>query len=823
RAALHTGPAEHRNGDYFGVELSRVGRLLSAGHGGQTLVSKSTKELAQDALPKDSAFREMGTHRLKDLSRLEEVFQLDHPGLESEFPALKTLDNRPNNLPRQRTSFIGREKEMDDLEALFAKTALLTLTGVGGTGKTRLATQFAADQLDSFKDGVWFVDLAPVSDPDFVPGALAEAIGYRQDQGKTMAETLIDRLREKKALVVLDNCEHLLDACTAFAETLIHNCRGLKIIATSRESLGVAGELIFHVQSLSVPDPKKTAGDIGQYESVRLFAERAQFAKPGFEIGEGNAVAVASVCARLEGIPLAIELAAARVRSMTPQDVNERLDHRFRLLTSGAKTALKRQQTLQGLIDWSYDLLDEKEKAVLQRLSVFRGGWYADSAEKVCSDELVDESDVLDVLSSLVSKSLVVSEESSGRARYRMLETVREYAAEKLERESDLELWRRRHARYFADLADEAESHFMGGDRQQEFLDRFDTDLENVRTALDWALVDGLSREDGVRTVGALLLYWDVRALFAEARNRALDLIGESPEATKAVSRATYAAGWASYRMTDYEGAVMLYERSRALSESIGDDGGQVRAFNGLASTAWSQGDLDRAASCFESSLVLARKRGDEKAVRIVIANLAATEITRGNFGKAAEMLREVLEQFRRQSDANGEARVLSNLGEALFGHGDLEGAREAYSRAIDLSQTTGNTLVVAVSGTGLGNVLCELGEYEKARDRLSSSLAVCMETGEAESATFALESFVEVLAHEGRPRDGAKIAGASTASRERAGSVREVLGARLFAKHVAFVRNTIGNSDFDSLFDEGRKLSLEDAVKLVLQAGVSD
>jgi predicted ATPase/class 3 adenylate cyclase len=416
RMALHTGRAEEREGDYLGPSLNRVARLLSIGHGGQVLLSEATQAQAGEAEIPGVVLRDMGSHRLKDLFAPERVFQLCHPDLRQEFPPLRSLSALRHNLPVQVTSLIGREREIEEVRQRLAEARLLTLTGSGGVGKTRLALQVAAELTEAYPEGVWLAELASLSDPDLVPQTTAQAIGVREEPGKSLTRTLADTLKDKRLLLVLDNCEHLVDACARLADTLLRSCPEMKVLATSREVLGIAGEVVYPVPSLSLPDPQRplTPDVLGEYESVRLFAERAAGVAPAFVMTARNAGAVAHVCRQLDGIPLAIELAAARVRALSIEQVAQRLDDRFRLLTGGSRTALPRQQTLRALIDWSYDLLTGPEKRLLSRLSVFAGGWTLAAAEAVCSGEDIEAWEILDLLTSLVNKSLA-SYEGAGR------------------------------------------------------------------------------------------------------------------------------------------------------------------------------------------------------------------------------------------------------------------------------------------------------------------------------------------------------------------------------------------------------------------------
>jgi class 3 adenylate cyclase len=387
RMALNTGTAEERDGDYFGPTLNKVARLLAAGHGGQILLTASAEAVVAGQLPDSISLVDMGSQRLKDLQLPEHVHQLRHPDLQAEFPPLRAL-NASNNLPIQVTSFVGREREIAEVKRLFEKTRLLTLTGSGGAGKTRLSLQVAAEMMEQNPDGVWLVELAPLSDPNLVPQTVATVLNVREEPGRPITQTLVDFLKTRSLLLLLDNCEHLLTACANLADTILRNCPKAYILASSREGLNIPGETTYRIPSLSLPDTRETLTpeNLMQYEAVQLFVERAQSAQPSFVVTPQNAAAVGQLCVRLDGIPLAIELAAARVKAMSVEQIASRLDDRFRLLTGGSRTALPRQQTLRALIDWSYDLLSEQEQTLLRRLSVFAGGWTLEAAEKVCSD-----------------------------------------------------------------------------------------------------------------------------------------------------------------------------------------------------------------------------------------------------------------------------------------------------------------------------------------------------------------------------------------------------------------------------------------------------
>ena len=500
RIALHTGAAELQGGDYVGGSLNRIGRLLPVCHGGQVLLTQAVEQLGRDRLPEGTRLLDLGQQRFRDLAQPERVFQLVIAGLPERFPPLKTLDAFLNNLPLQLTSFIGRQKELEEVRQRLASFRLLTLTGPGGTGKTRLALQAAASAIESFADGAWLVELAPLADPVLVPQNIASTFGLRENPGQTLIELVADYLHGRNLLLVLDNCEHLIEACAQAADRLLHACPDVKILVSSREALGIDGEATYRVPPLSLPDAYELQEyeQLARYESVQLFVERAKAVNSHFSLTPKNAPAVRRICQRLDGIPLALELAAARLKLFSAEQIAARLDDRFRLLTGGSRTALPRQQTLGAMIDWSYELLSEPEKALFRRLSVFAGGWSFEAAEAVCTGEVdgglvIEPVEVLDLLAQLVNKSLVLVDEQGEESRYHFLETVRQYASEKLVASGEAAQVRYRHMIFFAGQASQDHDRYLqfspGLYRRMAWLER---ELDNLRLAQEWALEHNL-------------------------------------------------------------------------------------------------------------------------------------------------------------------------------------------------------------------------------------------------------------------------------------------------------------------------------------------
>jgi predicted ATPase/class 3 adenylate cyclase len=820
RVALHTGAAEARGGDYFGPALNRIARLLAIAYGGQVLLSGATQELVQDDLPPGASLRELGLHRLRDLQRPEQVYQLLHPDLPTDFPRLRSLGSFHHNLPVQLTSFIGRERELTEVKRLLTTTRLLTLTGSGGCGKTRLTLQVAADLLEEHPDGVWLVELAALADPALVTQTAAAALGVREEAGRPLIETLVDYLKPKALLLVLDNCEHLLSACAQLAEHLLRACPQLRMLATSREGLGIAGELTYRVPSLSLPEPRQLppVERLMEYEAVRLFAERAVFTEPCFAMREQNAPAVARVCQRLDGIPLAIELAAARLKALPVEQIAVRLDDRFRLLTGGSRTALPRQQTLRAAIDWSYDLLSEPERALLRRLSVFAGGWRLEASEAICAGEGIEDWEVLDLLAALVEKSLVQYEEAGNEARYRLLETIRQYGAEKLTAAGEEAGLRERHRDWYLALAEQAKPE-LHGPRQGEWLARLEEEHDNLRVALAACIQRG-EAEAGLRLGGALWWFWMVRGYLGEGRERlagALALPG-SEGRTAARGRALNGAGALAHHQGDFEGARALYEESLAIFRQLGYQLGISELLNNLGILARYQGDYEGARVLYEESLAIKRQLGHQQGIAASLGNLGIVAFEQGDYEPARAFCEESLAIFRQLGHRQGISQSLNILATVARYQGDYEGAGALYEESLAISRQLGHQWGIAHSLDGLGHVTSDQGDYAAARALYEESLAIFRQLGDQRGIALALDGLAALAAaHQGQPERAARLSGAAEALREAVGAPLSPHERAEYHRHVAATRAALGEEAFAAAWEAGRALSLEQAVAYAL------
>ena len=717
RMGLHTGEAFRAAAGYVGIDFHRAERICSAAHGGQILMSHAASLLVDQDLPAGVSLRDVGAHRLKDLQRPERLFQVVHADLPTEFPALRSLDLLPHNLPIQLTSFVGRTREIRKVRDLMAAARLVTLTGIGGCGKTRLALQVAADSLEEFADGGWLVELATLFDDALVAKAVASALGVPEQPGRALSEMLVDRLRPRSLLLLFDNCEHLLVATAQLADTLLQACPRLRILATSREPLGVPGEVVWRVPSLSVPDPTQPSGaeDLMQYESVRLFIDRAALGEPGFRVTRHNAAAVVQATHRLDGIPLAIELAAARVKNLAMDVIASRLDDRFRLLTGGSRTALPRHQTLRATLDWSYDLLSEHEQMLLRRLSVFMGGFPMEAAEEVCGGEGVDQADVLDLVTRLVDKSLVLYDEPGGRPRYRLLETVRQYSLGRLEATGETATVQRRHRDWFWRFAEGADRQLRGPE-QEIWLERFEAEHDNLRGALEWSRRAQDAAEAELRLAGALYWFWFTRGHWAEGRRWLERALERGDEASpRALPKVFHAATNFAWRRGDYDLARELGEKGLALSRELEDTENCAWLLHHLGIVARRQGDYERARALAGEGLALSRELGDKHLIGVQLSQLGLVARYQGDFDRATSLNAESLALFREAGDKWSIAYALRNIGCVALHQGDCEQAEPSFCESLVLCGLVGDRWITEECLEGLAEVAALVGEHERA------------------------------------------------------------------------------------------------------------
>ena len=740
RAALHTGHApltqeENLSADYSSVDVNRCARLRALACGGQTLLSQTAFGLVQDNLPSGIRLQSLGSHRLKDLTRPEEIFQLVQNGLPHDFPPLPSSGSFASNLPLSLTRFVGRSRELADVRRLLGETRLLTLTGSGGAGKTRLALQVGDEMHGQFEHGVWLVELAALTDPALIDQEIARAIGVREEPGQPLSVTLGTYLQPKALLLILDNCEHLLDGCARLAARLLRACPHLRLLTTSREPLGVGGETSWAVPPLSSPNRLESLSleQLGQYEAVQLLVDRATAVQPAFVLSAGNASAVAQVCRRLDGIPLALELAAARVRSLSMDQVAQRMDDRFRLLTGGSRTALPRQQTLRAVIDWSYDLLTETERTLLGRLSIFAGGWTLEAAEAVCAGDDIYSEDVLDLLSQLVSKSLVTIEETSlsenSAVRYFLPETLRQYSAGKLRETFDE--GRDLSARaldYFLALSEDAES-YLDGPQEAEWRNRLEAEQDNVRAALEWAREH--HPEACLRLAGALYWFWFVRGYGSEWRGWLESALECGTEVSPKVRvKAVNGAGILAWSQGDLAAAQALYEQALALQRERGNRAGEAGVLNNLAGVACDEGDYEAARAWYMESLRIYREIGDQGNVAKLLSNLGQFATLTNSLDEAASLLQESLAMLRRLDHFSDTGVALENLGDVERIRGSIEQARAYYLESLRVSESLGDRLYLARLVHALGLLTLAEGESRRACFRLGFAEARRLEIG---------------------------------------------------------------------------------------------
>jgi len=809
RMGIHSGIAEWNGKRYLGyITLARTARVMSAAYGEQIIVSNDTFESLFNNCHKDSktlifldprdfeveerkeiSFRDLGERRLKDVIKPIKLFQVTAPGLREDFPPLKTLDARLNNLPVQLTNFIGRENELKQIKDSLSNTHLLTITGSGGSGKSRLSLQTAADLIDIFANGVWFVELANLNDPVLLPVSIMSVIGILENPKESPEVTLKGYLKDKEILIILDNCEHLINACAVLVESLLSLSPKLKVLATSREPLKCSGEHLFRIPSLSTPvqGSKETPEQLTQYESVRLFIERSLTLDQGFKVTNENASALAEICFRLDGIPLAIELAAARTKILSLEKIFERLDDRFSLLTGGKRTALPRQQTLRSLIDWSYDLLSDNEKIIWNRLSVFRGGWELEAAEEICSDDIIDKNEIIELLQNLSEKSIIIFDKEL--VRYRMLETIRQYGDEKLRTSEVYKEIFKKHLKYYTEHAETADLKLHGLEIVT-WLKVLDVEKGNIEKVFMFSDESGDIITEA-RLAGALGYYWDIRGQISEGILRLENIYLNIPETKNLgfikiifligllthrkgefVKASEYlkeshdhyiklnykpGIGYALNSLGDicrdkgeYDKAADMYKESLEIRRNIGDKSGIADSLNCLGNVSFDKGEYNEADELYKKSLEIRRNIGDKRGTANSLHWLGNVSNYKREYDKATGYYGESLSIRREIGDKRGIASSLNNLGNVYIIKKEYENATDLYEESLVTFREIGDKKGIADSLNGLGNVSFDNIEYQKAADLYQESLAIKLLMGEKKGIAYSLNNLGNVFYHKG-------------------------------------------------------------------------
>lgn len=773
RCGLHSGIDERRDGDFYGRAVNRAARIMCAAHGGQVLLSQAVAENISGKLPEGVSLRDLGSVRLRDLSSPEHIYQVLHEQLRADFPALRSLDDTPNNLTQQLNSFIGRERELAEIKQMLASNRLVTLLGMGGIGKSRLSTQLAADVLDDFPDGVWFVELAALTDASSVPQAVASVLGVKEEAGRPVIDALTRYVRDRQLLIILDNCEQVVLGCADLAKRLLQAGQRVKVLASSRDYLQVAGETAYHVPTLSAPKERISLEGLARHEAVRLFIDRAAASLRGFGLTEQNAAAVADICYCLDGIPLAIELAAARVRGLSVHAIAARLSDRFRLLVTGDQTVLPRQRTLRALIDWSYDLLSKQERSLFQRLSVFAGGWTLEAAEAVCADGDLRQDDVLDLLTNLVEKSLVTME--MGGERYRMLDTVRHYAQERLDATGNEDTVRVKHLDFYLAFAEKARSDF-GGPAHIAALTRLDIEKENIFSAHRW--IDRFPRaaQQGLILVSALKGYWIGRGLLGLGLQLTVEALArvDFRKRDYARCRGLLNAGQLCCFMGRYMEAQAFLEESLEIAREIGDNAMIAFVFPPLGMAAIGLGDLTRAHTYLEEAVMLARGLGKQRELAVALNTLAQLHRMEGQLGVAQPLYEEVLSLARELGDQDLIANALLNLA------------------MVSITQR----------------------RAPQARQALMEALLIATQVGLRSVGQSALEVTAGLCAFNQAWETAARLFGAAEAQAERAGLRRGAVDEAFLAPLIKKVTTALGAKQFLMTTKGGRLLPYEDALR---------
>ena len=817
RMGVHCGEAEQTAAGFVGLDVHRAARIAAVAHGGQVLVSETAAALVGDALPLGAGLQNLGVHRLKDLGRPLQLFQLCASGLQAEFPPLRSLGSPalPNNLPTELTTFIGRERELSKIRALMDTSRLVTLTGAGGAGKTRLGLQVAAELVDGSGDGVWLVELGAVSDDGAIAAAIAQALQIPLQSGRSDLEVVADALAPQDILIVLDNCEHVIGGCAKTTETLLRRCPKVHVIATSRELLGIGGETIYRVPSLSLPDADDLdPATVASCDAVALFTARAQAQGVSLALDADTAQVVVSMCRKLDGLPLAIELAAARLRSMSLTDLASRLDQRFRLLTGGSRTVAERQHTLRTAVDWSYSLLTRAEQLLLARLAVFAGGFDLAAAEQVCGFGAIDALDVFALLGLLVDKSLVTVESAGRAVRYRMLETIRLFAAERLAEAGSDEAatLSASHCAHYLAVAEEAAPH-LHRPEQASWRARLDVDQANLRRATAHAAAQPDGTTQVLRFGIALWRYWVVRYAGEEAARLLVPVLSR-PEA--AVDAALFAEALVcaarAVVTVDVAAGLQFAGQAAEMAAALGDDRLLILARGTQCFGYFGSGKLEQARRVGQESVERSRKLGDD----LLLGMSLRSYLLSSEPAEAGRLYAEAIACTERCGDLGTNGALHNNAGIAAMEVGDLPGAQVHFEAAIRAAEAGGFPSPTALGNLGL--VLRADHDLDSARSAFEKALRVSRRTGDKRTVAFIILGLACLATDLTDWRRGAELHGAAHAMHEKTGHQWEASDARCRQESLDQAEAALGAGQFQHAYARGAALSFDAATDLAFE-----
>ena len=815
RMGIHTGEASEESTGMVGYEVHRAARIAAVGYGGQILVSSSTKALVEDSLPASATLVDLGPHRLKDLGRPEVIFQLAADGLKAHFPALRSLDSEsmPSNLPVQLTSFVGRDTEVRDIAAVLREHRLVTITGAGGVGKTRLALHVAAELLTESPDGVWFAELASVEDGDGMAEVIARSVGAVRRADLSLTDSIIESLRTRQLLLVLDNCEHLLGEVADLVEELLRRCPDVWVLATSREGLGVLGERVWPLRSLATPAATDPTEALASSASVRLLVDRAAAVVPDFILSESNGASIAEICRRLDGIPLAIELAASRMAAMQPKEVADNLDERFRLLTGGRRRGIERHQTLRAMVDWSYSLLNERERRTFERLGVFSGTFDAAAAESVASDDAVDRFDVLDALSELVAKSMVVAEPGpEGSTRYFLLETLRQYALERLDAEGTSDELRRRHAAYYAEFIAQVAPGMYGAD-ELTWRARIAGEFDNLRSAVSWALDrDGSADAEYAMRIIAALMAESVRNHAEGVGPWAERAIGH-PGTVESPSRnaVLVAAAFGALARLDSDAGERYLD---AIDPASGDKIMRSYAAAVLGNLVLARGDVQQAERTVRSALETLGDTEEDLYARTVLCTAPIFAAVNGDIASAESLADELVRAARALGQPTGLAFAYYARGFVLsYAGADHEAVIASLQESIELTHAGASDSVYSHALIAVTREWLLAGEPRPAFESLQLALDHAYRVGDQEAGVSAIANLIWGCGQLGRNEDAAMFAGAMSSGASRSW----ILDANVEAM-VTTVRERLGDVRFEEVSARGAVMGYDEVVSFAME-----